>query len=176
MALNSKGTQMLKLKNLSRKLALKYAAFPPTLPSAPGLDGTSPNIPRAPRVPIIEEVPMGPESDFEVKTPKLDMGLAPMSSEMFNDPSSGNAVTMRPEELMKMSPYQEKLIAALDSMHMNNLITSIHYQKSVQEIQRSTHDAHLYPIYKDIKETLEKAELHALNYAKKMQKIILSID
>lgn len=170
---------------LARRLSLKHAApFPATLPSARGPEAVDVKIPPNP-VPVFIDPPE-PKSDTfsgseydpdaEVATPKLNPNFGPMSLDMMNHPKEDHErVTIKPEQLTKLSPFKTKLITALESMSAKNVITPLHKHRLIQEIQRATHDAHVTHIWQTAKEELIAAELHAIEYAEKMREILKSI-
>lgn len=173
------------MKTLARRLALKYAqAVPATLRSPPMPEGMEVKLPKPPIVPVFED-PISKEKpisfDVEVPTPRFRSDLAPMSGleevSMRNDPEENDPATptLRPEQLAGYSPLRDNLLAAVENMYNANVITGKSKVKFEQEIRRASHDAHLVDTYNEIKKIAEAAELHAMNYAKKMQKILLSL-
>lgn len=168
------------MKALARRLSLKYAqTFPATMPSPAG-DESGVNIPKAPRVPNIEDMtPSNPLDSEEfgnvsIPTPKFH-NVNPMAeSEMRNAPT-GMADTLSPAQLSGESNFKDSLLWAVEAMYLANVITGIKKTYLEEEIRRARHDAHLIDTYKEIHELVEKAKIHAYNYAKRMEKILLTI-
>ena len=167
--------------DVAKRLANKYAGpSSPTLPSAKGPNDDAVSIPKAPKVPIIQDIESttieDPWSDEpEPVTPRLEPNVVPQSLMMGGNPDDHERITMRPEQLASSSEFRTKLITALEAMSSRNVITPLHKQRTIQEIQRATHNAHVVHILQEVRKELTKAEAHAVDYAEQMRKILKSI-
>lgn len=175
------GNHPISTVDVAKRLMDKYAGpSSPTLPSAKGPNDDVVSIPKAPKVPIIENIEPPTEEDPwseepEPVTPRLEPNVAPQSLLMGGNPDDHERITMRPEQLAGASEFRTKLITALEAMSAKNVITPLHKQRTIQEIQRATHDSHVHHIVQEVRKELAKAEAHAVDYAEQMRKILKSI-
>lgn len=163
-------------KALARKLFLKHSQqIAPTMPSAPGPDDTSVHIPKSPLVPrefrqqdVLEE-PSGIESIQDEKfkdpqaTPQLSFDVMPS----FVNPQRP---TLGPDDMTEMPDWRRHLVDALDSMYYAHVCTGVYRDLNMAKI-REWSEHSLRDLKAEMAKTVHEAQINALDYAHKMQRI-----
>lgn len=152
----------MKLKDLSRRLALKHAQIPATMVSPTNPDIPEVKIPKAPNIPV-EFVEY--KSDVVPRAEKVE----PTSeTEESIDPSA--VPTPKNEEFSDMSMSKQALAMAINYMFHANVVSGTWKYRAIDKLRKGDENYEAQ-LQNELREMLDKAEKNALEYAKKMKKI-----